>query len=270
MKSTLDPKSPQTQSAALTNSTATTFRVQPASGNTFTLASSGDDLVTGTAGADSLTDDAGKDTLNALGGNDTISFIGAAVINGGDGNDLITENPQAGGATPPAFAQGLAVINPGKGDDIINSPFLANKTLILNQGDGTDTLIAGKTATTVEFGAGITAASLRVEIGPIASASSGKPLPAFDPNAPRLTPVVVRYGTDKDMLRLYGPELKTTVNGAEGPTISSVANVTFKFKDGTTTTAQNLVEPKYVDDSLTVKGTDQNDVMGTGSATFFL
>jgi Ca2+-binding RTX toxin-like protein len=136
--------------------------------NFFLLDGLGDDLILGTEGRDLITSDRGRDTLRGGAGDDVLLKANGddSVLDGGDGNDDISNSPWTGAATLLGGAGNDTIrsfgadasIEGGDGDDRISLAGGLDWTAAQG-GDGNDTFVLLNFATAgsglVEGGAGV-------------------------------------------------------------------------------------------------------------------
>ena len=116
-----------------------------------------DDYLFGGANAETIQAGAGDDVIDAGAGDDTVNGgTGNDSLVGGAGNDLLSGED----GTDLLFGDaGNDRLTGGKGNDTLRGA-AGNDTYVLNIGDGQDQVIDNEGINTLQFGAGITAASL--------------------------------------------------------------------------------------------------------------
>ncbi|MBX3124100.1 MAG: hypothetical protein KF854_13515, partial [Nitrospira sp.] len=173
-------------------------------------AGAGQDQLFGGEGSDQLVGDAGDDQLYGEAGNDFLfgdspffsTQAGSDVLDGGEGDDTL----QGGG--------GEDDLQGGRGNDLLIGGSGLD-TYRFNLGDGADTIQDdGVQSNRLIFGAGITAESLRLDVGPADT-------------------LVLRVGNDEDVIRVSNFGLN---DPAEFHTIRQ-----FEFADGTVLTDGELL-----------------------------
>ena len=173
-------------------------------------AGAGQDQLFGGEGSDQLVGDAGDDQLYGEAGNDFLfgdspffsTQAGSDVLDGGEGDDTL----QGGG--------GEDDLQGGRGNDLLIGGSGLD-TYRFNLGDGADTIQDdGVQRNRLIFGAGITAESLRLDVGPADT-------------------LVLRVGNDEDVIRVSNFGLN---DPAEFHTIRQ-----FEFADGTVLTDGELL-----------------------------
>ncbi|WP_317616843.1 calcium-binding protein, partial [Nostoc sp. PA-18-2419] len=140
-------------------------------GNDYLTGSASDDVIDGLAGNDNISAGDGNNSVKAGLGNDIITAgVGNDLIDGGDGNDLIEggtgTNTLLGGAGNDMIS-GAGILTGGTGNDVLTGYNGTTDTFVFNVGDGADTIStyesSGVPSDVLKFGAGITAASLKLE-----------------------------------------------------------------------------------------------------------